>query len=67
MKANENTLSWSKKGDIMFKRIKKIIDQALLNALQKVEKDIYYTLKLDAKKQWDLETGELFNDLILLL
>lgn len=49
----------------MFKKLTELIQLKIQNELKSLEHWTKRINDLDARKQWDLETGKKFNDLIL--
>ena len=48
----------------MFKKLIKFLELQILVLLKELEIKTKQLNEVDAKKQWDLETGEKFNDLV---
>jgi hypothetical protein len=48
----------------MFKRIKEFLDLQIQLLLKQLEIAVKTSNEIDTRKQWDLETGKKFNDLI---
>ena len=48
----------------MFKKLTKLLSLKIENELKNMELLAKRIVEIDARKQWDLETGRMFNDLI---